>query len=361
MSFFTNILQYSSADNTQTENCYTEIFALILRRVEGILVQWLKSACIEVKDLSEITVESQVRFPHHNKSIGTYLIPDIVISFKCNNIPHTIFIENKVDSAVDSWQLHNYALMLDQLDVPGPKYLFIITKEYSEIQVQVIVEECTSLDATTVKYLRWQDIYRFFDETRESDIIIDEFCKLMEDENMDISNQISSLDILAFNHFPHVWRLLDEMLKGGVEDAFKNITGYVSQHATRFTQLRDHNRYIVYADQNDEFWYGIGFWIVDRSSQRYPLAGGVLEIGPRSKQRSETIDILRKIEEDRVEWEGYNLDQRAWSGIQRRIGIQKFLGEKDHVQVAQDYFLSVIQDINSIKSEYPQLLWRVIS
>lgn len=179
------------------------------------------------------------------------------------------------------------------------------------------------------------------------------------------SNQFSSVDILALAYFPSALKLMEEVMWGKVLHKFEEILG--ERKSLEFRKRRAlqniqwHGRYILASWMPDKWLCFIGFFTRPVDSSGYPTVRLVLEVDPKSSKRQEIINEFRQISNN-SDWNPYNLDTpNAWSSIALEKSLRDFISLDDHVFAIEEFFLNALQDLESIRKQYPQLSWGVVS
>mgnify|MGYP007061597913 FL=1 len=171
-----------------------------------------------------------------------------------------------------------------------------------------------------------------------------------------MNKQFSQNDIQTLNNFSNVTQMMDETMGGKVLEKFESIDGNISQYSARFTQLRNHNRYIDGHSFAGKHWIGFGYWFKYYDEQEYPELFVTIELDPKGPKRKKLIDTLKKVtdqEKYQKNWTGYRLDDpSAWAGISYGRSLQDFLEEKDHIKAIQDFFFNAINELDVIFKEY---------
>ncbi|WP_462273042.1 hypothetical protein [Methanohalophilus sp.] len=58
-------------------------------------------------------------------------------------------------------------------------------------------------------------------------------------------------------------------------------------------------------------------------------------------------------------WYGRNLTEaNEWTNIGQELKLEQFLNEEDHIKAIQHYFLHLIDELDKLKKEYPNVPWK---
>lgn len=179
------------------------------------------------------------------------------------------------------------------------------------------------------------------------------------------SNQFSSIDILALMNFPSTLKLMEAVMWGNVFHRFEEVLGEHKSLEFRkrraLQNIQWHKRYIVGSWMPERWWCLMGFFVSSTNSSEYPIVRLVLEVDPKSPKRQEIIHELRKIANDSA-WNSYSLDiPGAWSCIALERSLRDFISLDDHVFAIEKFFLDALQDLEIIRTQYPQLPWGIVA
>lgn len=153
---------------------------------------------------------------------------------------------------------------------------------------------------------------------------------------------------------------MDETLWSGVSDKFKNTFGAVSAQKRAITSLYDWGGYVIYTRfGNADLNCYLGYYLPNEDPAKFPWVGVWLSCKPKSTVREKVVSAFRKfLLKTGNEWKPENLDdEREWSKITKGRQLQTFLGESDHVQAIKAYFLDLLDEVATFKSEHPELPW----
>lgn len=213
--------------------------------------------------------------------------------------------------------------------------------------------------------MRWYEVYKILKEYQENIecTLIKEVLMFMEEYDLSGNNQFSSVDILAMNNFLNVRKMMNETLFGKVAEKFSLVAGGVSSESTALTQLRNYGRYTVIKNQKDYFEIVLGYWLQSKSMTDFPRVGIQIAVGPKSENYDKIIQIIKEIEHKYPDkWTTFAFDDsKVWSGIKQEIPLNKFMGEEDQIKAVENYFLLILDDVENIKKEHPDLPWNILS
>lgn len=347
----------SKSEKDPLEDFTTEIFAHCLNLNKEILYDFLKSHNIIEKEFEKHSITTQYHLTKVNDQESDSR-PDIAIFLDNADI----FFENKIGSPEGKEQLKRYAEHLDKSDKEY-KTLVYLTRDYDKKEKVDIVKDCKNKETINFTPLRWYEIAHFFENYKDINPIIQEFLIFLKAKGLSMNKQFSQNDIQTLNNFSNVTQMMDETMGGKVIEKFKSIDGNISLYSARFTQLRNHNRYIdghSFAGK-DQHWIGFGYWFKYYDEQEYPELFVTVESAPKGPKREELIDALKKITNQKKyqkNWTGYRLDDpSAWAGISCGRSLQDFLEEEDHIKAIQDFFIDAINELNEIFHAYVKPLY----
>jgi hypothetical protein len=284
--------------------------------------------------------------------------PDIVIELVDTSGCDIIFIESKVGSKEGYEQLKRYAEILHVLPNFRHKFLLYITRDFDPKEEAVIFQKIPE-STVQFKQLRWHQFHRFL-QSQADTMLVQEMTVFMNEYNMAHNNQFSSIDVIALANFTKSLKLMEEAMWGEVSQQFKQVLGAVRNPATALRNLRWQGRYLMSVDMPGRWWCGLGFILKTSNLTDYPKVRLMLEVDPRSQSRTEIIKAMKEICQQ-GDWEPHNLnDSKAWSGIIREKSLQDFLAEEDHIVAIKEFFMQSLDELNTIKEQYPNLPWGAI-
>lgn len=328
------------------EDYLTELFAFCLAEDEDLLRDFLEAFSIYDRKFESARVTTQLELTrikdHHSDSR-----PDMALFLDDNGL---IFFENKVNSGEGFNQLGRYA---DHLSASSRKHkcLVYLTKYYDD----------KALPAPPQQYgirfiqLRWFQVFQFLRKYKSTSIIIRELLVFMKQNQLAMSNQFSPSDILAMNQFSNIRAIMDECMGGEVYNRFEAVNNGISKYSVLSTQLVKHDRYIYWANHQDEVWVGFGFWMNSNNEKMYPDVAMTIECYKNASKRDEIVSMFRKIAADEA-WVCRNFnDPSGWPSINFEKSLQDFLSAENHVKEIQQFFLECFSRLEEIFREYPEL------
>jgi hypothetical protein len=193
----------------------------------------------------------------------------------------------------------------------------------------------------------------------------------MQEHRMAQNNQFSAIDVLSLANFRSPLKLMEQTMWGKTVEKFEEVLdshkkiGFRKRRALQNIQW--HNRYIMGAWMPERWWCYLGFNLNSIDNSGYSKVYLVLQIDPRSPQKNNIIQVFKKIlehngVENKFSWIGYSLDNPGgWSSILIEKSLRDFLVEDDHVVTIENFFLEALDELQAIKSQYPQLPWGSVS
>ncbi|ABE51264.1 PD-(D/E)XK nuclease family protein [Methanococcoides burtonii] len=361
MSIFDRLLQLNP-NQIPLEDFFTEIFTFVLENEQSFFLSFLTHFKITeaIEPIATIWTQQTYKALDYHFSDSR---PDICIEI--NNASHNelIFVESKIGSSEGYDQLKRYAEQLDQLNHFGKKKLVYITRDHENKDENKIFAGCNNEDELYFIQIRWYEIYNFlstyYKQTDSEDILIRETLNFMEEHNMATNNCFNTIDILALTNFRKVQQMMDETIYGIVSDKFETEIGKVSQRASCLTQLRDFNRYVcVRYNQNYRFNVLLGYWIDTKNITSYPSYGICLEVSPTCEQRKEIIEFMNELAGQSDGWETVNHNSsKSWARVMKLSKIDTILGLENHIQLIQNNYIDLLNEVTSFKETYPDLPW----
>lgn len=359
-SLFNNLMQVSAASQTRLEDFFTEIFAHVLRSHPDFLLAWLNSfRCPPLTELpNTYSVETQVSFnklEYHQKDSRI----DLCVELNGEAGRELVFVESKIGAGEGDDQLQRYTDHLLQRKDCGRRTLVYITRDYDPKDDFKKANTAIQSGVVHFEQWRWYQIYHLMAKLQD-DSLIKEARKFMERQNMATNNMFSSIDLLALNHFPVVSKMLDEALGGEVTKAFERVAGTTRNSKSDFLwQFKERGRYIIIANQEEEMWCGLGFWIDSDKPGEFPQLGLQIEVAPSSNVRDTVVKAFSEIaNKEQGKWQAFDMTgNKSWSRIFYGVSMRKILPEADHLVALQERFHALIDELEQLKQAYPSLPW----
>lgn len=337
----------SNSHNSPLEDYLTELFAYCLSKDNDLLNKFFNQFNLYSSDADDCIISTQFEL----KSLKTHSCnsrPDIVIFLS----DATIFFENKINSGEGLNQLQRYAEHLNEIKSKC-KTLVYLTRDFDRKDPNEIFKNCNS----EIKFIqiRWFQIFNFLKQYKSNPIIL-ELLTFMKQIHLSMNNQFTPIDILTLSNFSKVRKMLDETMYGQVSERFIEINNGISKHSASLTQLRNHDRYIYWADHNEKMWIGLGYWMNSMTDEDYPEIGVVIEVAPNSDKRDSIINSFLSIVEQFSDWKGYNLNSPMnWAGVYTKSSLQSFLSSEDHINEIKGSFIKKLNELDKILIEFNEL------
>ncbi len=365
MSLFNRLLSLNSG-NIPLEDFFTEIVAHLFSTNKYLLFAWLKELnLLEPSDYADAQVLTQQSFdalPHHKSGSR----PDIVIHLEREegNSHDLIFIESKIGSHEGESQLSRYVDHLDSLQSFEVKTLLYVTRDFEPKTIGEVFKNSPE-SAVCFRQLRWYQLSYFLKNHLDIPLVQD-ILLFMKEKNMVHNNQFSSIDIIALSNFSSSLKLINQIMEGDISQRFNEVTGATnkdSQHQNKaMGEFKRYGRYYMVGDflsKPYEFWCGLGFLLRSDSVTDYPMASLQLQVNPSSTHHEVIIKAMKSICSESNNWRGFNLNlANKWSSIARQKSLQDFLHYEDHVVAIKQYFLEVLDELEHLKKQYPELPWK---
>ncbi|KXS43110.1 MAG: hypothetical protein AWU59_1289 [Methanolobus sp. T82-4] len=358
MSIFNNLLQLNP-NVIPLEDFFTEMFVYLLKVDEDLFYSWIENLKISEIEVGSRFISSQETFDSLENHFSASR-PDIFIELKNEDRKEIVLVESKIGSCEGPQQLKRYAEHLDNLENIDCGVLIYITRDYDKKDQKQILSTCSNPDKIQFKQFRWYEIYLFLKSFYQDsgNIFAEEILKFMEEYGLAGDNRFTSVDVLAMSNFSRVRTMMDETMGGQVSDKFKAFAKKVPLTSTCLTQMRDHNRYTFKQDLGTTgFELVLGYFMKSKITD-YPDVGIRLGVGPNTNDRKIIIETMKELQSSNPNWKGNNLHEtKNWSDITQSMSLDKFMNEDDHIYALQDYFLELLDELFTIRMEFPGLPW----
>lgn len=358
MSLFAQLRRLYRSEHYRVEDIHTEIVAQVLRNSEKLTLEWLRG--IGVTDLEKpdhVEIATQEQF---EKLAGhsTDSRPDIAIRLVASGKTELILIESKLGSTQGPTQLQRYADHLADSKHRGAlekTSLVFITKNYEAAPESLKDDPRFHLE-------RWFHFYKYLKAHVNGDGLAKELKLFMEENRMSLGNKFRTTDLIAMENFTSARAIMNETLQGEVFNAAWKVLGKMSSLKKAMEQLRQHNRYIIYAGLGAQDLYCLAGYFFPREHPDESIWVGIhIESNPNSKIRQEVIKAFRGwIEKSGKTWVASGLDgEKEWSRIYKGEKLQSFMAKEDHVRAVKDYLLGLLEEVRQFQRAYPNLPWSV--
>lgn len=361
MSIFKNLLDLNP-NKIPLEDFFTEIFTYLIKSDGNLLSKWLSHFAISDLKFNEYCISTQESFA----ALDTHLSgsrPDILMELSNYLDNEIIFVECKIGSEEGKHQLQKYAEHLDEIKHVSKRTLVYITRDFDSKNQGDIFENCRNTNNLAFVQLRWYQIYQFLLDHNEfaNNLLVTEALEFMEENGLSGSNRFTSIDILAITNFPRVRRMMEETMSRQVAERFESIAGGSKpRHSTALNQLREQERYVYFQEQADKFEIILGYSMNNLKVGSYPEVSLTVSVSPNAFERNEIMKIMRELVSKSNKWGSFNLNKtNNWAGIFQSKSLDCFLNQEDHIEAIQNYFLSLLTELESIKEEYKHLKWLV--
>jgi succinate dehydrogenase flavin-adding protein (antitoxin of CptAB toxin-antitoxin module) len=340
------------------EDFFTELAAGVLDACPELLEELVKYILGETPRYSRIRIDSQYRLPRlSNHLLGSR--PDIFIILSEPEAVDVILFESKLGTGEHDNQLQRYAEHLaDTFSEARRRTLVYITQYHDPKNIQEITAACKS--KVEVKLMRWQTFYTIAQKYR-SNPLVGEMLTFMEEQRMSEKRDLQASELFALTTFPRIMNFLTASFGGSVRTTFEEVVcTKPSSYKDMLTQLKHHNRFILYGYPSEHLWIGVGYWFASQNDE-YPTIGAVLEIAASSRRWQEIASCLKEVAENPpapdTPWYSYHLDQpHSWAGIISKKSILPILAIEDHLTSVQNTLLQYLGQIEQIKLRHPGLL-----
>jgi len=360
MSLFTKLIQLHSEEHRRLEDFHTEIVAYVLRSHSELALRWLQKLDLtELRTADEIDVGTQQRFDPIEGLHSFGSKPDITIRVRTGPRIEVVFIESKVGSEEGLGQLSKYMDQLRALPGVERRSLIFITRDY---------EPKKNLSDATVRFLpaRWSDFYHFLRGFESQSDTIRELLKFMKETNMSQSNRLNAIELLALTNHRRARSLMEATMWESVVEKFEKVCGAGGSRTKAMSQLRWHNRYVMFADHGKgyQFEFLLGYWFPDEQPSDSPAIGMRFQVAPNASERAAIVQAMLKFseasKESPREWDNWNLsNDREWAGVGCSMNLEDFLAKEDHVAAITKWFEELLNDAEAFRNQNPKLPWSV--
>jgi len=201
-NIFVGLTKYSETpQTTQKENQFTEALAYILSRDKILLNRFLKY-CFNIQ-ISKPIIKTQASYNLENRKQR----PDMEI----RGDDTLIFIENKVNSGLNTRQIEKYLAILKNNDVKKYK-LMILTKNVEDNISRTIRNN-------HIIQKRWMDLYGLFQKylshnKSKVQFLLEDFLEFMERENMKPFETLKKDELDSWKKFNNLVSKFESLFEG---------------------------------------------------------------------------------------------------------------------------------------------------
>lgn len=352
-------LQNRHIDKTPLEDFFTEIFAYLIQDapdVLGAFVFRFKLTQLQLPVMASVSTQvSYDRLETHDMDSR----PDIVVRIESEGRHGLVFIESKIASKEGYKQLQRYAEHLAEQPQLEERTLVYVTRDYDPKDASKILTKQASTGIRFIQ-LRWYDVYSFLKKSFSQHWLALEVCRFMETNHMAQNLQFSPIDLLALTNFRQAKSMMDQSLDGEVLVRLQKFGGSGLKLTSAIKQFDWHGRYIIFADQRNGLWVGIGYFMPDDDAFTYPRVGLTMEVNTRAPGDAKVVvEAMQAIMREKpIEWTGDNVTvTNHWVSIHRVKPLHDFLSGEDHQHQVKSYFLDCLKELEEIRTRYPQLPW----
>ena len=356
MSLFNKLLGFAGG-SIQLEDFFTEIVARLFEHHPEVFFKWIGWTG-ELYRNKPIRTYTQRFCPalkgdeneHDGNDRDKRSFIDLVVELNEGKEREVIFIESKVGSHEGPGQLPRYAKILAD-ESARKRLLLYVTRDYDRKEESEILKDGVS---SKVKFSqrRWYELYRCL-KGCESDFLVAETLTFMEEHGMALDNRFSPVDLLTMTNFPRVLSMMEETMWGQVEEEFKEVIGGVNKQAASMTQIRYHNRYVMYTDKSTHVNGVLGFHFALGNDDPYPKVVVQLEAHPQLRQ---VIEMMEKYREENKHWH-FEKYRSGYAKLRTAQSLRAFLDKEDHVKAIREFFLERLNEIAKLKDKHKGLPW----
>lgn len=355
MNLFTRLLKLHTGSKP-TEDFFTEVVAHLFTNSSELLFDWLEyNNLLDTSSYTQFTVSTQQSFEaliHH--PMGTR--PDIFIKLSSvDNDEDWIFIESKIGSSEGLDQLSRYAEIMAIQSTVRKKILVYVTRDYEPKEEGEILTG-NAKTQVVFRQMRWYEFYKFL-LNQPNNCLTNEVIKFMKENRMTQNNEFNAVDVLALANLPKVLSLMNETLADEISAKFKLILGSTPSQNKMLSALR-WQRFELHVFQKNGLFCGLGYQFPNESVTDYPDVQLLIAISPNASIREQAKQSMHEIIKQRSDWQ--EVDSNKWIEFRRKRSLREFLSSNDHVFEIKKYFGDLLEELESIKSKYPNLFERTV-
>ena len=360
-SLFNTLLRLQSrhTDRTPLEDYFTELFAYLLQDAPDILAAFIRRfGLTRLSGPVVASVQTQVRY-NRLEEHDSGSRPDLVLQVESAGEVGLVFIESKLGSEEVPGQLQRYAEHLAKQPGLQERTLVFITRDYEPKAADAILANVADSGIEFLQ-LRWYEVYFFLTKKYPNNWLAREVCRFMEKNRMAQNLQFNPIDLLALTNFGQAKRMMDQSLDGAVLDRLQQFGGLGIKIAGAMQQLEHQGRYILFADQLQGVWMGLGYFMPEEDALAYPRVGLTLEINTRVDAASAkaVVEAMQAVAGSSADWSGTELTTtRQWVSINRQKPLQDYLHGENHLQQVTTYLLECLDAVAEVRKAYPLLPW----
>ncbi len=373
MALFSRLLRLHRGA-TPVEDFFTEVVADLFEREPDLALDWLCSvgAIPHGHRYRAVRVATQVTYPaildHATESR-----PDLVLWLEAGaGLDDVVFVESKVGSSEGWAQLGRYAEHLAALEGVGARTLVYVTRDYDPKDGDAITERAARVHPVSFRQTRWYGFHRLLSARaaapRASDVrsLHHETLRFMAAHSMDQSNRFTPADALTLGRFRQSISFLDEALRSGPAQRFAEYLGGKNRDAASLTQLRDHNRYVIYRDFDRAHAYfsvvmGYQFGVEGDDYPELRLQLGAIPGGAVGSQVSNAFQGLDGSVSGvahAAPWSAWDLRPGTnWIGAHLSVPLRALLAADDHLAAVRGTFDGLLDELERVMRAHPALPW----
>jgi hypothetical protein len=353
---FGKLLKLKGGTSVPLEDYFTEIVAHFLQHSRRTCKDWLMSLNVEGLDFTdetEIHVSTQVHhvgLEHHDKDSRV----DLCIDLNTGEEHDRVVVESKIGSEEHDDQLTRYAELLAARSGQRRKVLVYITRDY---------EPKPKLSQEGVDFIqcRWKDFYRVLEEVGHADECEDlrkELMTFMKEHHMEDRNQFEAVDLLTLSNLVPAIELVKLTLGDDVQDMFRKTLGGVSKPIVNLAI----GRCAISTSFGNQIECVLGCWFRSWNDQPLPMVGIHLNVSGSKPDRVEIGNALKDLAHAR-EWRPYGdlSGATGFGGIGKERDLRTFLGAQDHIRAIKEFFRDLLDEVDEIMQQYPELRGKEIS
>lgn len=335
------------------EDFFTEALAYVLAQHDELVREFVSHfARVQAPTDEPLFVSTQVSIAaldHHSSDSR----PDLVIDNK--NTGLQVWLESKIGSSEGPDQLSRYWDSLSTSNSPN-KVLLYVTRDHDP------KPDFAAVPGTTPPQFhqyRWHEVYHFLRRWEHQAAYVADLLAFMREHQMAKPHQFTPARILAFQHSPDAFQLMDEVLEGKVEATFKDTftTTCRTGQDVRFSQLMKHNRYAIFWDVG-YFEVLLGFSRLvnpDGQPADHPSLCVWINAGRNRKHGDfeANADALKS-----APMPGWKyVPGSDWVSLMASAPINDILRTDNHVSDCQAWFLQRLVELKTFQANTTHLPW----
>jgi hypothetical protein len=362
MSVFSRVRRLFRSEGFPDEDFLTEIVFAFIERHPNAFIAWLRSiGATDFPISSNLSAATQY---HSADSLEDQLPakrPDMLLWLRNGNEEQVLFIESKVGSPLSGEdQLQQYARILWKLPSGAPKSLVFITRDYLPQDRTQLFAGIPEAERPKFVQARWHEFAAFLRKQihPSHDTLTAELLDYMKEQQLDLPNTFTPLDIASLTGFKHALNVMHAVLEGRLAERFEEVCGSIIDTYDRETKVAKYGLYVhqTAPGKRRGITITLGFWFGGKGDE-YPTLYGDISFDAKTQDKPAVVKALHACAlESKGRWAEDNLAVTSSYGrIHHGASIGQFLGTEDHVSAMREYLMNILEDIGRFRAANPSL------